>query len=258
LKTAKVIALFCLILSIWSLNAFAHPLTGKDIAQRVFDRDRGEDSYSRVEMILIDKKGKTRVREMIVERKDYGKLTKTLFRFTSPADIEGTGFLSWENEDRDDDQFLYLPALRRTRRIVSSQKDMRFVNTDFTYEDLERRKVEKDHHRLLGTDKVNGYECWILESIPKKDSGSQYGRIVSWIVKEIYVPIKAEYYDKKGRMIKRFMVKKLEKIENIWTEMDLEMADLKNNHKTQLIIKEVHYNTGLSDNVFTRRNLERY
>lgn len=253
-----LIAIFYLILSTLSLNASAETLTGIDIAKKVFDRDRGDDSYAKIEMALIDKKGKTRVREMIVQRKKFGELNKTLIRFTSPADIEGTGFLSWENKDRDDDQFLFLPALRRVRRIVSSQKDISFVNTDFTYEDLERRKVEKDSHRLLRTEKVNGWECWILESIPKKDSGSQYGKIVSWIVKEIYVPIKVEYYNKRGNMVKRYTVNKLEKINGIWTEMELEMHDLKNNHRTQLKVKEIKYNIGLPNRVFTRQNLERY
>lgn len=249
-------ALLVILSSLFNISAQA--LTGTDIAQKVFDRDRGDDAYAKIEMTLIDKKGNTRVREMISQRKKSGELEKSLIRFTSPADIEGTGFLSWENKDRDDDQFLYLPALRRVRRIVSSQKDMGFVNTDFTYEDLQRRKVENDQHRLLGEEKIKDWQCWKLESIPKKESDSQYGKFVSWIVKEIYVPIKVEFYDKKGQMVKRYTVNKLQKIDGIWTEMELVMHDLKNNHETELKVKEIRYNTGISDQVFTTKNLERY
>ncbi len=251
-----LIAVLVILSSIFSISA--HALTGTDIAQKVFDRDHGKDSYAKTEMTLIDKKGNTRVREMISQRKKSGELEKSLIRFTSPADIEGTGFLSWENKDRDDDQFLYLPALRRVRRIVTSQKDMGFVNTDFTYEDLQRRKVENDQHRLLGEGKIEDWQCWKLESIPKKETDSQYRKFVSWIVKEIYVPIKVEFYDRKGQMIKRYTVNKLQKIDGIWTEMELVMHDLKDNHETKLKVKETRYNKGISEQVFTTKYLERY
>src|SRR4030043_896397 len=250
---AMLIAVLVILSSLFNISA--HALTGTDVAQKVFDRDHGKDSYAKTEMTLIDKKGNTRVREMISQRKKFGELEKSLIRFTSPADIEGTGFLSWENKDRDDDQFLYLPALRRVRRIVTSQKDMGFVNTDFTYEDLQRRKVENDQHRLLGEGKIKDWQCWILESIPKKESDSQYGKFVSWVVKEIYVPIKVEFYDKKGQMAKRYVVEKLQKIDGIWTEMELVMHDLKNNHETKLKVKETRYNKGISGQVFTTKYL---
>jgi hypothetical protein len=233
-------------------------LTGKDIAQRVYDRDDGEDFYSFGSMVLIDKRGKERRREMITHRKDFGELSKTLIRFTKPADIEGTGFLSWENEDRDDDQFIFLPELRRVRRVASRKKDGQFVNSDYTYEDMERRKVEKDDHCLLGEEDVNGWRCYVLESVPKKGSGSQYSKLKMYVIKDLYLAAKVEYYGKKLKLTKIFTAREIEKIDGIWTMLESEMVNLKREHRTILASHEVRYNRGISDDVFTKRYLENY
>ena len=178
-------------------------LTGKELAQLVYDRDIGDDSCAHSVMGLISRRGKKWIRHFIAYQKDDGKLFKQLIRFTSPADIEGTGFLSFEKEDEATEQFLYLPALRRTRRIVSSQKDHRFVNTDFTYEDMERRRVEDYTHIISGEKKKQGRDCWILESRPKAKVQSQYSLVKSWVAKEIYVPLFVEYYSRNEKLIKQ-------------------------------------------------------
>ena len=231
-------------------------LTGKELAQLVYDRDIGDDSCAHSVMGLISRRGKKRIRHFITYRKDDGKLLKQLIRFTSPADIEGTGFLSFEREDEATEQFLYLPALRRTRRIVSSQKDHRFVNTDFTYEDMERRRVEDYAHIISGEEKKQGRDCRILESRPKAKAQSQYSLIKSWVAKEIYVPLFVEYYSKKGKLIKQYSVAKLEKIQGIWTEIEVVMIDLNREHRTLIKVKDIKYNSNLPDDTFTRRNLE--
>ncbi|MBW2742169.1 MAG: outer membrane lipoprotein-sorting protein, partial [Deltaproteobacteria bacterium] len=123
------------------------PMSGKELAQKVYDRENGDDSTAHMIMKLINKRGHERIRDFTSYSKDYSPLIKQLIRFTSPADIEGTGFLSIEKSEGETDQFLYLPSLRRTRRIVSSQKSNRFVNSDFTYEDMERRPVEDSEHK---------------------------------------------------------------------------------------------------------------
>lgn len=231
-------------------------LTGKELAQLVYDRDIGDDSCAHSVMGLISRRGKKRIRHFIAYQKNDGKLFKQLIRFTSPADIEGTGFLSFEKEDEVTEQFLYLPALRRTRRIVSSQKDQRFVNTDFTYEDMERRRVEDYTHMISGEEKKQGRDCRILESRPKAKAKSQYSLIKSWVSQEIYVPLFVEYYSKKEKLIKQYSVAKLEKIQGIWTEIEVVMIDLYREHRTLIKVKDIKYNSNLPDDTFTRRNLE--
>jgi len=172
------------------------------------------------------------------------------------ADLDSL-FLAWENEDRSDDQFLYLPELERVRRIVSTQKDHSFVNSDFTYEDLEKRKVDKDTHSILHSESYEQYECWVLESIPKADSASQYGKLVSWIAKDTLIPVKVEYYDKQHRLAKRFMVKRLEKMDRIWTALETEMHDLTRDRHTRLKTLEIRYNQGIADRVLTEAYVQK-
>ena len=238
----------------WSQSSMA--MDGLTLAQKVFDRDDGRDSKAKILMILMDKRGKKRKRSMTNATKDFGSISKNLIRFTSPASIKNTGFLTWENEGRDDDQFLYLPALRRVRRIVSKRKSNRFVNTDYTYEDMQKRKVEKDHHKLLRSEPFKNYDCWVLESIPRESKDSQYGKRISWIVKDIFVAVKTEFYNKKGKLIKVFTAHKLKKIDGIHTVMESEMHNLKRKHRTFMKTDAIRYNKGIPDKVFTRRYLE--
>jgi hypothetical protein len=252
---AFFLALLCLSLC-FVQPAVARRMDGQTLAQKVYERDDGRDSYARVKMVLVDKRGNKRTRLLLTANKDFGSLTKSYIRFTSPASIKGTAFLTWEYEDRDDDQFLYLPALRRVRRIVARQKKSRFVNTDYTYEDMQQRKVEKDNHKILKTEKYKKYDCWVLESIPREKNSSQYGKKVSWITKNIYLPIKTDFYDKKGRLVKVYSAQSVKRIDGIWTVMESEMHDLKRKHRTLMTTGSIRYNRGIPDRVFTRRYLQ--
>jgi outer membrane lipoprotein-sorting protein len=239
----------CLLLFPWSAQA----MDGPTLARKVHDRDDGKDSYAKVQMTLVDKRGGNEERSLVTAAKDYGDMVKSYMRFTSPPSIDGTAFLTWENDDRDDDQFLYLPELRRVRRIVSSQKDNRFVNTDYTYEDMKRRKVEEDNHQVLGSEQYNGHDCWILESVPKDGDDSQYGKRVSWVEKNSFVILKAHMYDKKGGIKKELNTGELKQIDGIWTIMESELHDRERDHRTLIKVEDVRYNTGVPDRVFTEQ-----
>lgn len=234
------------------LISFSSAMDGQTVAQMVFDRYNGEDSSSKVQMLLIDKRNKKRAMSLSVYSKDYGDLTKSITIFIAPASINGTAFLTWENKNRDDDQFLYLPALRRVRRIASKQKKNRFVNSDYFYEDLERRSVDKDTHIILKSEKYYNYNCWILESKPKDRSSTQYGKRLSWVIKDIYLVIKQEYYGKKGKLKKIFYAKKIKKIQGIWTVIESEMRDLKKKHRTLMRYSKLQYNKNIPDKIFTK------
>lgn len=230
---------------------FGEAMDGPTLAQRVFDRDVGKDSRAEIKMLLIDKSDQKRFRTLVFYTKKFGKTSKTYTRFTSPANIEGTSFLTWENEGREDDQFLYLPALQRVRRVVSSQKSNRFVNTDYTYEDLQTRQVAADTHKLLKAEKWKDHPCWVLESIPVKPDETQYGKRISWIAKDSYLPVKSEYYDKKNKLIKVFSALSVKQISGIWTVMESEMKDLKKQHRTLMKTTGIRYNGNIQDRVFT-------
>jgi outer membrane lipoprotein-sorting protein len=231
-------------------------IDGRTLAQRAYDRDVGNDSRAEVKMLLIDKGNQKRFRALVMYAKDYGKTSKSYSRFTSPASIAGTAFLTWGNEGRDDDQFLYLPALQRVRRIVSSQKSGRFVNTDYTYEDFQTREVDADDHKILREEKWRDHDCWILESIPRELKDTQYGKRISWVIKDIYLPAKVEYYDKKNNLVKVFTSSAIKRIDGIWTIVESEMKDLKRRHRTLMKTETIRYNSGISDRVFTTGYME--
>jgi outer membrane lipoprotein-sorting protein len=254
----KMIRPLILLLSVLLLPILA--VAGDDartIAQRVYDRDDGNDSWSEGTMILVQEGGRERVRELESATKDYGELAKRYIRFTSPRAIADTGFLSIERHEESDTQYLFLPSLKRSRRIAADQKDRSFVNTDYTYEDMERRAVERDTHTLVGSEKVLGEPCWVLERHPQKAEESQYQKVKSWIVKSSYLPVKAEFYDKKGKLLKRFEAHEVKVVDGIHTVMKSTMTNLQEGSATRMEIKKVQYNQGLKDVIFTVPYLEK-
>lgn len=240
------------------ISFLAAPALAQDdvfqIMQKSFNRNDGSDSYFKLQMSLIDKKNEKRERKLEIYTKDYGALIKTFIQFIEPADINKTRFLTWENDEGDDTQYLYLPALGRARRIVSSQKNLRFVNTDFTYEDMQRRRPEKDEHKLLRQEKLKKWNCYVIESTPKDKS--QYSKRVSWVEKQSLVVVKTEFFNKRGEISKVFIVEQLEQKQGIWSAIETLMEDLKQGHKTVMKAEEVIYNQGLDDGLFSLRRLE--
>lgn len=253
---AAEIFLFCAALAFGHDTAGVWAIDGTTLARRVYDRNVGNDAVADAEMTLVNRSGHQVVRKFRVLTKTDGPVRKTLIRFLSPADIEGTGFLVMEREGAETEQFLFLPALRRGRRIVSSQKARSFVNSDFTYEDMERRPVESFEHTLVGEEVLDTVPCWVVDATPKAGTASQYGRIRSWVAKDMDVPLRIHYFDPKGKHIKTYQVQSLEKIEGIWTETALSMHHLTDDHRTVIRILSMDYDTGLDDSAFSVRALE--
>ncbi len=257
---SRCIFLFSFFLSSSSIlpdSVHAQP-SGQELAQLVYDRDVGKDSLSQQIMELIPANGQKRVRELTISSLDNENGRKTLIRFTSPADIQGTGFLAIEDGKGDTEQFLYLPALNRTRRIVADQKGRSFVNTDFTYEDMERQPVEDSEHSIGGEEELNGVQCWILESRPKPEAESQYSMIRSWVARDMHLALRVDFFAGGPDPIKRYTVLQLENIQEIWTETKVSMEDLESGHKTILENKTIKYNTAIPDSVFTQQALENW
>ncbi|OGP63475.1 MAG: hypothetical protein A2V65_11515 [Deltaproteobacteria bacterium RBG_13_49_15] len=233
-------------------------ITGRELAQKVYSRENGDDAVAQMHMILIDESGKERVREFTAYRKDFVALSRQVLRFTAPSDIQGTAFLSIEKTGGETEQFLFLPSLRRSRRIVSSQKSHRFVNSDFSYEDMERRPVDSFDHRIAGEEKIDSVECLILESTPKNKANSQYSLIKSWIAKDTDIPLKADHFDEKKELLKTYRVLEVKPFQNIKTETYLVMEDAKRRTKTVLTLVKISYNTGIKDDIFTQTKLENW
>ena len=251
----KIVYLTSVLVFVLSTSLFA--LTGLDIVKKVDEQKQPKSSIAKMKMTLISKSGSQKTREVIVYLKDTKEGKKTLMKFLAPADIRSTGFLVWEHKDKDDDQFLYLPALKKVRRISSSQKNQSFLGTDFSYQDMESRDINKATHKLLREEKLNGYDCYVVESIPNPGEDYQYSKLVEWIRKDNYVPIKAEMYDKNGKLYKILTVQNVENIDGYQIVKKTTMENIRTKHKTILEIVNIKINPNLPDKYFTQRFLEK-
>lgn len=241
--------------------SYAQELTGLEIMTRVDERDDGDDQRSKAIFQLINKRGQKRVRNTIRLWKDYdgndGFDAKLITFFESPPDVKGTGFLNWSyvDEEKDDDQWLYLPALRKVRRIAASNKGDSFMGTDFTYDDMGERKVKEDNHTLLKSDSLRDTDCYVVESVPKK-TGYIYSKKITWVDKTNWIPLNVDYNDRKGRFLKT-LVMEWQKVDGIWSWKRAEMQNHLTGHKTIIEIQNVKINTGISDGIFKKRTLEK-
>ncbi|PID80899.1 outer membrane lipoprotein-sorting protein [bacterium DOLZORAL124_64_63] len=230
-------------------------LTGREIAQRVHDRPEGDSRYSEMTMRLISKKGKERERRLYSWSMDVGDRhqdSKMLMFFDYPADVRGTGFLAWNYDEigKDDDRWLYLPAMKKTRRISgSSAKRDYFMGSDFTYDDLGSRNVDEDDHTLLREEERDGHLCWVVESV-SKDKRDIYARKVSWIRQDCLVPLRVEYYDRHDHLQRELVLSEVEQVDGYWLAKRLHMTNVQKKTQTILEIQSPRYDLDLEENSF--------
>lgn len=236
----------------------AQGLTGRDIMQKVKDRDNGDTRSAQMTMTLTNKNGRARERKLSSFSMDIGKDTKTIMFFTYPGDVKGTGFLTWDYDDpkRNDDKWLYLPAMKKTRRISGkSAKTDYFMGSDFTYDDMGSRNVDEDSHSLLREENLNAFPCWVVESVPKEKNGA-YSRKVSWVRQEANLVIKVEYYDKLNKLQRQFEALEIEKVQGFWMAKRMLMRNVQTGHSTLLLFEDPKFNIKLAANLFTVARLE--
>lgn len=233
-------------------------LTANEIVDRTLEHNSFgfDNAIARITLTLTSKRGSDRLREIEIRSLTKDDLGKSLVRFHSPADVAGTGFLVIENEGRDDDQYLFLPALGKVKRITGSQRNQRFMGTDLTYADLESRNLKKSSSKRLPDATVAGNDTFTIESIPKDEDDSQYGKTISWIHKVSFVALKVEFYDKKLNLLKTLKVKRLEKKDGKWTVMDSLIENVQSQTKTHMLISDLKLNANLSDDEFTQEKLK--
>ncbi len=259
-----VLCSFCVLLVPLSSQA-AEPLSARDIMQKVDDRDDGDNRVSDMEMILIDKRGKQRVRKLRSFGKDFGEDDYGLIFFLTPADVKDTGFLTYDydEDDKDDDQWLYLPALKKTKRIAAGDKSGSFMGSDFNYSDMSSRSLDRYDFTLMKETEVGGHPVWQIESIPKtKDEIDEtgYTKTVAFVRKDNFVVIRSVGWLKKGKRLRYMEVQDLQQIDGIWVPMEMSMTTKKGKktlHKTVLKTSNVKFNQDISEDDFTIRKLEK-
>lgn len=237
-------------------GAPAYALTGREVAERMDSRDMGDTTHAMVEMRLVNARGETRTRTIEQFGKDTPQGMRAVIVFHRPASVEGTRFLTVENHGRDNDQWIYLPALGRVRRISGGESGDSFMGTDFTYDDISGRDIDDFEYILLREETVERWNTYVVESTPVPGASSQYSRIVQYVDRESWIPVKIELYDRQGELQKINRVHRMERVQGYWTIIENTMENVQTRHKTELQVRNFRYNREIPDGVFTVNFLE--
>ena len=239
----------------------AQELNGFQIMEKALNKSSWQDMSGQVKLILTSPRGEERTRKIdMFSRKRTADESDMLMRFKAPADVKGTAFLIIEKKDKDDERYLYLPAMRRVKRIASSGKGGNFMSSDFTYYDIGKPKLKDWTYKRLADEKVGKWDCYKLECLPVdenilKDTG--YGKIIRWIRKDIFMTVQSEYYDSGLRKWKILSVPGMEKVAGVWFQTDMKMKDVQNNHVSRMQFTNLKVNQNIPAKFFTQRFLQR-
>jgi hypothetical protein len=253
----KLVKTAALVGSLVLLNAGLFAITGTEIAENAHNIPDPISSHGAVKMDLINASGDVDSR-MVEEwtTEDSAGLGSTVMVFRSPASVANTRFLQKENDGRDDDKWIYLPALKRVRRIASSDGDKSFMGTDMTYDDMETREVEQDNHELLGEETFDKWNCYKVKGTSKDSEDSQYAYRITWFDKDSWYPVKVEMYDKSETLLKVMTVEDLQTVDGYLTPMSVYMENVQTNHATRVSMMKIVYDEEVSDRLFTTNYLE--
>ncbi|MFO0751714.1 MAG: outer membrane lipoprotein-sorting protein [Thermodesulfovibrionales bacterium] len=218
----------------------------------------GKDFKARVTMKLIARGGQERVRELTMVRKNYGEPggnQKYFMYFFQPADVKDMTFMVYKYPARDDDRWLFVPSINMVRRIAAQDKTSSFVGSDFTYEDVSGRDIEDDTHAMVKEEKIGGNDCYVVKSTPKA-ADVDYSYKLSWIDKTSFLPLKEEYYDRRGELYRVFTADEVKEVKGFPTITKRTMKNLQSGHRTEVSYLKVDYNIGVEDSLFSERYLK--
>jgi hypothetical protein len=230
-----------------------------DARQIVDDAQKRADSKSQQYTGLLqtfDASGKTSEKRWLFERLGANGRSKSVIRFTTPAEVKGVALLIVNHQDRASDQWMWTPAIERDRRVALQDRSTRFFGTDFSFEDLEERDVDQYDYALLGEEAIDGARCWKIQSIPKQSKSSQYSKLILWIRMDNYVFVRTDSYVD-AQVVRRLNASDIRNVQGIWTARELVMTDLRRASKTRLVLDNIVYNAPLKEDRFTLQAIRR-
>ena len=260
MRNVKVLIIIAALGILWTKPSFSRDgLTPEEIIRVCYAHFyyAGLDMKARIVMKLIDKGGQERIRDLTMLRKNYadGGEQKYFIYFHKPSDVKDTTFMVYKHTDRDDDRWLFIPAINLVKRIAANDRYSSFVGSDFSYEDVSGRKLQEDSYRLLKEEELNGKSCYVIESLPK--GTAEYTKRISWIDKVSYLPLKEEFYDRQHELYRQFEALEIKDINGIPTALKRLMMNKKTGHRTEVTFQSTEYNVGIGDDIFSERYLRR-
>jgi outer membrane lipoprotein-sorting protein len=237
----------------------------KQIMQKSQDAMTLAGSESISTLTINDGKGNQRVRKFSsAQKNDAAKaVTKMIMRFLEPADVKGTGILTFDYENKDDDMWLYMPALRKVRRIVSSEKTKSFMGSEFTNSDITKPSMTDYTYTMLGSERLGDIDCWKIAMTPATKEISEtyrYSKKISWIGKEDYITRKTEFYDLNGKLVKVMMTDKVQLLDEKnkkYQPVDITMENKQNNRSSRFLIEKVVFNPNVKEEYFSTEYLQK-
>ena len=252
-----LLAVLAALVTLGPLPALA--LTGEEVmkqSQAAFLYP-GKDFKARVTMKLIGKEGGARVRELVMLRKNYGEAggdQKYFMVFFQPADVKDMSFMTYKYPAKDDDRWMFIPAVNMVKRIAAQDNRSSFVGSDFTYEDVSGRDIEDDSHAVDREEKIGGRDCYVVKSTPKK-GGADFGHKITWVDKANFLPLKEDQFDRKGAAYKVFTADEVAPIKGHPTVVRRTMRNQQTGHRTEVAYTHTDYEIGIEDSLFSERFL---
>jgi Outer membrane lipoprotein-sorting protein len=246
-------------------SAVAGQLTGVELAKQVNVGRQLDGSEMLSTLKIANKKGQTRIRKMATVSKlfDNGATERRLIRFVSPADIKGTGLLTFDYENKTDDLWLYMPSRKKTRRIVASQKAKSFMGSEFTYADITPPSIDDFKYEITGSATEDGVDCWILRATPKNESIADengYSKRDAYVGKTDLVVRRAVYHDRDGELWRELTatdVKLVDKDKARYRAHHMKIVNHQNGRTSELLVEQLNLRADIPDDYFTTRYLER-
>ena len=248
-----------LLLFFAAVPARAEELTGDQIARRILRTGTFESDVAgktKLKMILIEKDGKQSERELEILSRRKGGLLQSVVRFRAPQEVAGTAFLALDKKGGGTEQYIYLPKLHRTRRIVGREREGSFMGSDFAYSDMRRIEPDDAIHKRKADDKIGSDAVYVLESMPKPSAKASYSKIETWIRKSDYLPLRTRFYNADGKLVKTLYARRVQTVDGKPTIKEARMESQETGHATLLVIDSVEKRDELPDSAFTPTALE--
>jgi outer membrane lipoprotein-sorting protein len=265
MKQFRLTIAACLLICSTDLMVTAQNLTAKEVRQKAIDVTRVKGTEAINTLTIISPKGDKRVRKMtsVTKLVDNGDTEKKLIRFVEPADVKGTGFLTYDYNTEDDDKWIYMPALRKTRRIITSENAKSFMGSEFSYADMSMPTVDDFNYKFHDDETINGTNCYVIEIIPKDDDimdENGFSKKMVWISTDKFLIQKSVYYNLAGDKEKVMTVNAFIEVDprnHLYKFKEMEMVNLLENRKSISRIEQIKFNPDIPDDYFTTRYLER-
>ncbi len=265
MKTAKALTILSTLFFVCSTLIAQEEFTARQIMDRSNEVRKVAGMESVATLTIVDSKGRERVRKtaQVTKLYDNGDTEKKLVRFLAPADVKGTGLLTFDYEDKDDDMWLFMPALRKTRRIISSEKAKNFMGSEFSYADMTPPLLDDFSYKKLGEQKIEDTLCWEIEMVPVDDDIADengFSKKISYIAKKDFVIRKSVYYDLDGELHKELAIKEVKELDpenHKYRPMHMIMVNKQNGRKSIMKVDKIQFNPDVKDEYFTTRYLER-